>query len=117
MTKISGVWAWNPLKGKHELVTNEYAFEEAKRNITVKFPHWKSGFDFLINEYEILPTINRLDPSITLRDKDRPILSSAVEYECDYLVTGDKRDFGHLFGQVIGKTKVVTPAQLAEDLL
>jgi len=54
---------------------------------------------------------------IELVEKDRPILASAIAGQCDYLVTGDRKDFGHLFGKSVQGVKVVSPAQLAEALL
>ena len=105
------------LHQEHELITNEYAFDEAERNIAIKFPHWKTGFDTLMNRIQVVPTVNRLDSRIQLRNKDRPILSSAIEYQCDYLMTGDKRDFGHLFGETFGNTTVATALMIASVLI
>jgi hypothetical protein len=50
-------------------------------------------------------------------EKDRPILASAIAGECAYLVTGDRKDFGHLFGQTIEGVCILPPSDIAEKLL
>jgi hypothetical protein len=35
------------------------------------------------------------------------ILASAILEKCDYLVTGDKRDFGHLYNQTVSGITIV----------
>ena len=52
-----------------------------------------------------------------LPPKDAPILAAAVHAQADFLVTGDRRDFGHLFGLTLRGVKVVTPAQALAALL
>lgn len=49
--------------------------------------------------------------------KDRPILATAISEGCDILLTGDKRDFGHLFDQTIGSVTVMTPLMFAARFL
>ena len=52
--------------------------------------------------------------TVEIPSKDRPILATAILQGCDYLVTGDKRDFGHLFGQVVGGVEIVTPLMMED---
>lgn len=54
--------------------------------------------------------------SCLIDDKDAPVLAAAIGFRCDLLVTGDRRHFGHLYGQDAGGVKVVTPSE-AFDLL
>jgi predicted nucleic acid-binding protein len=49
--------------------------------------------------------------------KDAPILAAAVHAQADLLVTGDSRDFGHLFGHTLRGTRVATPATALDLLL
>lgn len=42
--------------------------------------------------------------------KDAPVLGAAVRSGADYLVTGDARHFGHLFGASVGGVRILTPA-------
>ena len=58
-----------------------------------------------------------LDLPVTIKSKDVPILGSAIAQQCTYLLTGDKRDFGFLFGQTVAGVIVVSPKLLAEELV
>jgi predicted nucleic acid-binding protein len=51
-----------------------------------------------------LPETIRLDP------KDHPILLAAIHARADYLLTGDARHFGHLYGKRISGVLVLRPA-------
>jgi len=98
-----------------EVVTCEYACEEARRNVDLKRPAWREGFDALIPRIEVAPTQVFALP-ITLAPKDVPILCSAVRSNCSYLVTNDKQDFGHLHGQTVHGVTIITLLQLAQIL-
>jgi len=45
---------------------------------------------------------------VPLATKDHPILCGAIASKSDFLLPGDKRDFGHLFGKTVCGVKVVT---------
>ena len=49
--------------------------------------------------------------------KDVPILSGAIAQKCTHLLTGDKKDFGFLFGQQVDGVLVVSPKLLAEEMV
>jgi predicted nucleic acid-binding protein len=55
-----------------------------------------------------LPETIRLDP------KDQPILLAAIHGRADYLLTGDARHFGHLYGKRIRGVLVLRPRQYFE---
>jgi hypothetical protein len=55
-----------------------------------------------------LPETIRLDP------KDQPILLAAIHGRADYLLTGDARRFGHLYGKQIRGVLVLGPRQYFE---
>ena len=38
---------------------------------------------------------------VTLDEKDRPLLCAAIRAGCTHFATGDRRDFGHLFGKTV----------------
>ncbi len=97
-------------------ITSDYALEEAARNITIKRPDWTQRLDIIISKLEIVGT-GRFDLPVDLAEKDAPILCSAVRNKCDYLVTGDKRDFGHLYGQNVKDVTIVDLVTLADILL
>jgi predicted nucleic acid-binding protein len=97
-------------------ITSDYALEEAVRNVTVKRPDWIDRLDAIIPKIEIVGTC-RFDLPVDLVEKDAPILCSAIQSKCDYLVTGDKRDFGHLYGPNVKGSTVVDLVTLADMLL
>jgi hypothetical protein len=43
----------------------------------------------------------KLPESIRLQPKDRPILLAAIQGKADFLLTGDVRQFDHLYGRHI----------------
>jgi len=104
------------LREEHTLCASAYAVTEASRNIRNKRPQWTEHFETLQKGVLLCPH-GKLDVGIEIVEKDRPILASAIAGQCDYLVTGDRKDFGHLFGKSVQGVKVVSPAQLAEALL
>jgi predicted nucleic acid-binding protein len=97
------------------LITSDFAREEAVRNLRTKRPAWETGFNDLMTRIAVVPSIDR-PLSVNLVPKDRPILATAITHGCDYLITGDKQDFGHLFGTSSGGVTILTPLSLAEML-
>ena len=53
---------------------------------------------------------------VPLDAKDAPLLCAAIATKCDYFVTGDKRDFGHLDGQTVLGVQVISLLRLAQLL-
>ena len=51
---------------------------------------------------------------LPLAGKDAPVLAAALQGKVDIFVTGDRRDFGHLFGQVLEGVKILAPADALE---
>ncbi len=102
-------------RGGHcELFTSTHALEEARRNLELK----SGRFERRLAEALAQITVAAEAPAglvewakeQRLPLKDAPILAAAVHVKADLLVTGDKRDFGHLFGRELRGTRVVTPA-------
>ncbi len=95
-----------------ELVTSDYAIEEATRNLADA--DQRERFDGLLESVEIVPA-RVLDPDlrgdVQLRDKDWPILSGAVVAGATHLITGDVRDFGAYFGQRVLCVLILPPSQ------
>lgn len=96
-----------------QAVTSDFALEEARRNIHLKRPAWSDAFNALIGKVEIVPSI-QFELPVELTEKDRPILCAAIRSGCQYLATGDRRDFGHLYDHTIEVVTVITLARLAE---
>lgn len=93
-------------------VTSEYAASEARRNLAT--PEQLGRLDRLLEPIEVGPA-RTLDPTlrrgIELREKDWPILGGAVAAGATHLITGDLRDFGPFFGQVVLGVLILTPAR------
>lgn len=103
------------LKAKATVITSDYAHIEARRNLDAKRPQWRDGLPDVMAGIEIVPSVDAPVPA-DINDKDRPILATAIKYRCDILLTGDKRDFGHLFGQTVSSTKVLSPVMVHDVL-
>ena len=107
--------------GHCELLTSAHAQEEARRNLELK----SGGFERRLAEVlaqttvvaEAPPHLVEWAQQQGLPLKDAPILAAAVRAKADLLVTGDTRDFGHLYGRTMRGTRVVTPASAIGLLL
>ncbi len=92
-----------------ELVTSEYAWEEAERNL----PRLEQRQRL----YALAPGIRlvsergpwSLPPDVILPEKDRPILSAALQCGATHLITGDATHFGVWYGKQIGRLSVLRP--------
>lgn len=98
-----------------ELASSDYAREEAFRNILAKRRGWLEGFESICRRVTFSGGVDRAVP-VEIAEKDRPILATAILLRTDYLLTGDKRDFGHLFGQEVEGVRVVSPLMMVENL-
>jgi predicted nucleic acid-binding protein len=94
-----------------KLVSSEHAISEARRNILVKHPSAVKDLETLADQLTRVPEAG---PGLVswaaghgLPENDAPILAAAAAAEVDLLVTGDRRHFGHLFGETIGRVRVV----------
>jgi len=95
--------------------TNEYAVEEARRNLSMKFPEGVKALERLAKQCEIVARLES-DLGVELPLKDVPILGGAVASQATHLLTGDERDFGKFWGKTIHGVKIVSPRMLAEEL-
>ena len=96
-------------------VASDLALEEARRNIELKRPAWSESFQELALRIEVVPSVE-FTLSVELAEKDIPILCAAIRANCEAFATGDKRHFGHLYGQTVEGVKIVSLLQLAEIL-
>ena len=91
--------------GKCSLCTSAFAHEEAFRNIQKKATDKLADLATLMQRVNILPEPHpkwaALAAGLPLAQKDAPVLAAAIQSKVDIFVTGDRRDFGHLFGQVL----------------
>lgn len=106
--------------GKCSLFTSAFAHEEAFRNLHNKAPQKLADLTVLMKQVNILPEPHPKWVSwaiaLPLVQKDAPVLAAALQGNVDIFVTGDRRDFGHLFGRVLQGVKVLTPADALEAI-
>lgn len=51
----------------------------------------------------------------SLPQNDRILLQTAIAHGIGWFITGNSKDFEHLYGSMIGKTKVATPRDFLEN--
>lgn len=81
-------------QGYWEVVTSSYAAEEARRNISIKFPGYLKRFEALAANIIKVPSRAGQMCPVPLPEKDRSILEAAIQCKATHLLTGDIRDFG-----------------------
>jgi len=104
------------LSRQADLLTNAYAFEEARRNLELKFPDSLKALEKLARQCEMISQLS-VDLEVELPHKDQPILGGAVAGRATHLLTGDERDFGKFLGKTVQGVKIVSPKMLAEEVL
>ena len=67
--------------------------------------------DRLSENLQFFDSVTRdLPRSLTLPEKDIPILLAAIEARSTHLITGDLRHFGRYFGKALAGILVLSPA-------
>jgi predicted nucleic acid-binding protein len=107
--------------GVCSLVTSPHALEEARRNLQLKYPPAMGALEQLLRPVSVEPEAPSKDVAWALERglplKDAPILAAAAQARCDVLVTGDRTDFGHLYGTRLRGLEVLSPADALARLL
>lgn len=98
-----------------EAVSNPYAAEEARRNLAASFPQHVEHLEKLLGRIALIDAI-MAKVGVTLKEKDVPILGGAIAAQATHLLTGDQKDFGHLFGKTVQGVRIVTQRMLVEEL-
>lgn len=93
------------------LLTSDYAVEEARRNLDLA--DHRCRLEQRVKRMEIVTAWQSvsLPRGIQLDDKDAPILLAAIEARAAYLLTGDRQDFGHLYGKTVSGVEILPPAE------
>jgi len=107
--------------GRCELMVSAHALEEARRNLTRK----SHSFDQRLADLLAMTAVVAEAPAPLvawalehgLPLKDAPILAAAVHANAGILVTGDLRDFGHLFGKSLRGVRILSLAKAIEAVL
>jgi putative PIN family toxin of toxin-antitoxin system len=106
-------------------ITGQYNIIEIERNLSKKLsdvlPIYNKYFPELDLEIIPLPSIEEIENfSNEVKDisaKDIPVLVSAIEGKADFLVTGDKKDFGKLKKGGTYSFKIVDPSEFLDSIL
>jgi len=103
-------------------VTGEFNIIEIERNLEKKMPEvlprYREYLPLLNLEITPLPSpkeVRSLEGHIA--EKDVPVLASALKANVDFLVTGDKKDFGKARRRGSSPFKIVTPSEFLQMIL
>jgi hypothetical protein len=107
------------VQGNWEIVSCSYAIEEARRNISIKFPDYLDRFETLISAIIKVPSRSGGNCPVPLPEKDRPILEAAIQCKATHLLTRDIKDFGPFMNNVnlTGGVLIQTVSEFLEGLL
>ena len=102
-----------------EVVTSSYAIEEARRNISIKFPDYLKRFETMVTGVIKVPSRSGQNYPALLPEKDRPILEAAILCKATHLLTGDIKDFGPFMNNasLTGDVVVQTVSEFLEGFL
>jgi predicted nucleic acid-binding protein len=109
--------------GDCELLSSEYAFEEARRNLALKSPdgsveRFETLTAAIIRVQEASGVALQQAQAAKLSDaSDVPILAAALQCGADALVTGDRRAFGSFFGRRLESLRIVRLRDALTELL
>lgn len=94
-----------------ELITSEYAAEEARRNLFGETS--RKRLRFLLQSVQVLTLFPQATSplEIELPEKDRPIILASIRAGATHLLTGDKQHFGAYFGRRIHGVLILPPSE------
>jgi predicted nucleic acid-binding protein len=107
-SEIAQIWQMEGVR----LITSNYVMGEVQRNL-----HQVGQIERLrglMRTVQIVSFEKLLDipEASALPEKDRPVLSGAVQAQADHLVSGDKRHFGPWYGKTIRGVRITAPTEL-----
>ncbi len=107
--------------GYCSLHTSAFALDEARRNLALKAPGKVPELNRLLPRLKIMseapPDKVHRASALPLALKDAPVMAAAINCAADLLVTGDRRDFGHLFGKRIERVRIACPREALDAVL
>ncbi len=104
--------------GMWQLATSPYALEEARRNLSRKYPNCLDRLEGLADSLRLFTEPGDTPCPPPLPDKDCPIYRAALACKAHVLLTGDIRDFGFLMNapDKAGRLLVQTVADFLDSL-
>jgi len=107
--------------GRFTLCASSHVIEEARRNVATRSHHQLGELERLVEQLEHIAEapakLVAWAGEHGLTANDTPVLASAMAAGADGLVTGDRSQFGHLFGQVLGGVKVASMCEALKYFL
>ena len=104
------------IRGHWGLATSGYAFEEARRNLEIKFHGSLSTLEAFRPAMKIVSSGEGTNCPVPLPEKDRPILEAAIRCKATHLLTGDRKHFGPFMNtpEVTSRVIIQTVAEFLE---
>ena len=102
-TRLGDLWKLSGV----QIVSSAYAVEEAKRNLASDRPEAVARLDRLLQTIKVVSEAADEELPVELDPKDRPVLLAA---SADYLLTGDRTHFGHLYDSKVRGVRILLPA-------
>jgi predicted nucleic acid-binding protein len=106
---------------RHTFITSRHALEEARRNLQVKSHGFEKRLAQLLDEVAVVAeapaALVEWARGEGLPPQDAPILAAAMHAGAELLVTGDARDFGHLYDRILQGTRIVSPKRALDLVL
>jgi putative PIN family toxin of toxin-antitoxin system len=101
-------------------ITGRYNIIEIERNLRAKLPEAVPVYKEYVAKLNLriipVPALEEVKKYTgATSPKDVPVLVSAIKSKADYLITGDKKDFGKLKGDY--PFKVTSPSEFLEIIL
>jgi predicted nucleic acid-binding protein len=111
-SEIAQTWRMEGLR----LVTSNYVLGEVQRNLHQI--HQIERLRRLVRSVQILSfeKLPEIPPKIVLPDKERPVLAAAIQAHANHLLSGDKKNFGSLYGKSILGVRITAPPELLDVL-
>lgn len=109
-TRIRDLWSIDNIS----LISSDYAVMEAERNLIRLQKGNLDIFQQLLGKISIVEvplSLSLIPETVNLVEKDSPILTGAIFSNCNYLLTGDFKHFGHLFFQTIKGVTILSVAE------
>lgn len=110
-------------RGDVELLANRYVWGEADMHLMYKrLSRARIALkklvtqDLTIESNAPLSLIQRLKPLVPNDPNDAPVLAGAVSAEADWLITSNRKDFGHLYETTVDGVLVLRPKQAFDRL-
>ncbi|MGP8252987.1 MAG: putative toxin-antitoxin system toxin component, PIN family [Terracidiphilus sp.] len=109
--EIAQIWQMTGVR----LITSNYVMGEVQRNLPriEQIERLRKLMRSVrVLTFDLLPEID----GVALPPKDLPVLAGAVQAKADFLVSGDKKHFGPLFGRIVCGVRIIAPTELLSAL-